>query len=207
MNLGIVLVLITALGYASNWLNWKFLNYRITHLLYYVGALVHETSHAVLCLLTRAPIHEYVVFSTQPHVTSGPSRIPVVGSILINIAPIIGGLGFLFLVDHYLFASYFVVPAFTGWQDIANGALALLSQLRPWQWQSWVMILLFLNVGAMIGPSTQDLKNIWIPIILLFFVDFPPLADLGFLAVALIVVNIAIQLLLIAVIKTAQAVF
>ena len=41
LSLGLVIVLIVVLGYASNWLNWQFLNYRLTHALYYIGAFVH----------------------------------------------------------------------------------------------------------------------------------------------------------------------
>jgi len=43
INLGIVVVSITALGYASNVLNWRYLHDGVVRFLYYVGAFVPET--------------------------------------------------------------------------------------------------------------------------------------------------------------------
>ena len=94
MSLGIVIVLIAALGYLSNTLNWRYLNFSVIRLLYYIGALVHETSHAVLCILTGAKIEEFTVFSDQPQVVHRPSKIPFLGELLISAAPIAGGLLF-----------------------------------------------------------------------------------------------------------------
>ena len=58
MNLGVIIILIAAFGYLSNTLNWRYLNFGVIRFLYYIGALVHETSHAVLCIFTGAKIRE-----------------------------------------------------------------------------------------------------------------------------------------------------
>lgn len=197
MNLGIIVLSITIVGSLSNWLNWRYLNYPITRLLYYVGAFVHETSHAVLCILTGAKIKEFVVSSSQPHVTHQKSKLPIVGEILISFAPIAGGLLFLALVNHYFLGNYFAAPHVSEWQNLFIGALKSLAQINLLQWQSWVMILFFFNVGAMVGPSPRDLKNIWPILILLFFVQSAFFADLGFVALSLILVNIALQIIFI----------
>ena len=94
MNFGLAIVLVVTFGYLSNYLNWRFLNYKITHYLYYLGAIVHESSHAILCILTGAEISEFVVFSAQPHVTHSKSKIPVIGMFLLSSAPIYCGLFF-----------------------------------------------------------------------------------------------------------------
>jgi len=193
MNLGIIIILITASGYISNSLNWRYLDYKITRLLYYIGVFIHETSHAILCILTGAKIKEFVVFSTQPHVTHRKSAIPLIGELLISFAPIAGGLLFLFLVNHYFLGNYFIMPQFSGWQNLFTGTLKLLRQINISQWQSWVMILLFFNVGAMIGPSSHDLKNIWPIIIIFFFIRSSLLTNLGLMALSLIFINIALQ--------------
>ncbi len=210
INLGVVIVLITTFGYVSNFLNWRYLNYRIVQLLYYVGAFVHETSHAILCILTGAKIEEFTVFSSQPHVVHQRSRLPILGELLISAAPIAGGLLFLFLINYYLLGNYFTpsVPQFSSWHDWRSmllDPLKLLSQINPLQWQSWVMILLFFNVGAMLGPSPQDLKNVWPVLILLFFVPTfwvtIPLIAMGFTALDLIFINIILQLVVIVFLK------
>lgn len=205
LRLGIVIILISAFGYASNFLNGRFLNYGPVRWLYYLGALVHESSHATLCILTGAKIKEFTVFSNQPRVVHQRSRIPVLGELLISVAPIAGGLLFLFLVNHYLLSGYFAMPALAaggGWRGIFFDALALLSQVRLFAWQSWVMIFLAFNAGAMLGPSFQDLRNSWLALIILFFVSAPALAGAGMAALILIFANIAIQIAVILLIGT-----
>jgi hypothetical protein len=197
MSLGVVIVLIAAFGYLSNTLNWRFLNYRVIRFLYYIGALVHETSHAVLCSLTGAKIEEFTVFSEQPRVVHRKSKLPVLGELLISAAPIAGGLLFLFLVNHYLLGNYFVPPSVAdwhSWKSVLAAPFEFLLQINLLQWQSWVMILLLFNAGAMLGPSTQDLKNVWPVLIVLFFINSPTLAGLGLAALGLIMANIILQI-------------
>ncbi len=190
MSLGIVIVLIAAFGYLSNTLNWRYLNFGVIRLLYYVGALVHETSHAVLCVFTGAKIREFTVFTEQPRVIHERSKVPFVGELLISAAPIAGGLLFLFLVNHYILGNYFTLP-----QIVAP--LGFLMQINLLQWQSWIMIFLLFNVGAMLGPSTQDLKNVWPMLIILLFISYAPFAAFGLMALSLIMVNIVLQLIVI----------
>jgi len=197
MNFGVLIVLATILGYVANWINWRFLNYRLVRLLYFVGAFVHETSHAILCVLTGARILEFKIFSRQPSVTYSKPRLRLIGEPLISLAPIIGGLLFFYLINEYLIAGYFQVPAVASPKDALMSPFALLGQINLIHWQSWLMILLFLNAGAMIGPSVRDLKNIW-PILIIFFLISSTIFDnLLFLVFGLILTNILIQIILI----------
>jgi hypothetical protein len=198
MSLGIILILVVLAGYVSNWINWRFLNYRLTHYLYYIGAFVHEASHALMCICTLAPIEEFVVFSDQPHVAYRKSKIPFIGNMLISSAPVFGGMLFLFLLNHFAFGDFFtpVVPS-ADLRSILMAPVNLLLQLDIFHWQSFVMLLLLVNVGAMIGPSLQDMKNVWLLLILLFFVNVPELMTFGLIALSLILANILLQALLI----------
>jgi hypothetical protein len=56
-------------------------------------------------------------------------------------------------------------------------------------------IFLILNAGRMLGPSFQDLKNIWLPVILLLFVKNDFIAKFLFLVLALITINILFQII------------
>ncbi len=197
MNFGVLIVLITILGYIANWINWRFLNYRLVRLLYFIGAFVHETSHAILCVLTGARILEFKIFSKQPRVVYSEPRLRIIGKPLISLAPIAGGLLFLFLINEYLIAGYFQIPVVRDFKDILISPFALLHQLNLLHWQSWLMILLFLNVGAMIGPSIKDLKNIWPTLIIFFFIKSTMFNNLIFLVFGLILTNIFIQIVLV----------
>lgn len=197
MNLGILIILITFLGNISNWLNWHYLNYSIVRLLFYFGAFVHELSHIIFCRLTGATIVGGSIFSKEPHIVHSKPKLPLVGQFLISLAPIIGGLLSLFLINKYCLVNYFEIPEFFTLQDVLIAPLNLLFQINLLEWQSWLMILLSLNIGAMIGPSLQDLKNIWPIIIILLFVNWSLLINLSLLAVILILTNISIQVVLI----------
>jgi hypothetical protein len=196
MNLGVLIVLITLLGYFSNWLNWRYLNYSLIRFLYYFGAAVHELSHAIFCLLTGAKITEFSIFSKQPHLISQKPKIPILGQLLISIAPIIGGLAFLFVLNHYFLSEQFVISKISNIKELLFAPFNLLSQINIFNWRSWLMIFLFLNIGSMLGPSLLDLKNIWPLIIVLFFVKWPLLSELCLLVVALILTNILLQIIL-----------
>ncbi|MFH1894747.1 MAG: M50 family metallopeptidase [Patescibacteria group bacterium] len=204
MNLGILIILITTLGYFSNWLNWRYLNYPIVRFLYYFGAAIHELSHAIFCMIAGARITEFSIFSKQPHVTSLKPKLPIVGQFLISLAPIVGGLAFLFLLNKYFLEGYFVMPQILSPADLLLAPLDLLSQINLLSWQSWLMIFLFLNTGAMIGPSFSDLKNIWPLIVASFFVKWPLLFGLGLLVAALILTNILLQIIFLLAILVAK---
>lgn len=205
MSLGMILVLVVLLGYLSNWLNWRFLNYRLTHYLYYIGAFVHESSHALACVLTGAKIQEFTVFSPQPHVIYRPSKIHFVGNLLISSAPVFGGLLFLYLLNHFAFNGYFaIVPPEATFEGILWSPFSLLSELRIFHVESLVMLLLLINVGAMIGPSLQDMKNMWFMLLLLFFVRISTLTQFGLVALSLILANIVLQGMLITLIGLAR---
>jgi hypothetical protein len=203
-TIGIVIITISALGYFSNWLNWRFLNYKINHLLYYFGAFVHESSHALLCLLTGAKISEYKVVTTQPHVTYSNSRMPILGNLLISIAPILGGLTFLFFINKYFLQNQFAMPAFSNWKYFLTDFYKFIAQINITKWQDLVAIFLFLNVGAMISPSWQDLKNVWILIILLVFIPSLFVSHLGLIAIAFILMSIMFQIILALIISLAK---
>ena len=207
MNLGFLIIIISILGSISNWLNWRYLNYSIVRLLYYLGALVHEISHAIFAILTGAKILEFKVFSSQPQVIHSKPKLPFLGQMLISLAPIIGGIFFLFVIDHFLLKDYFTLPQFTNIQSIPNTLIKIFTQINLLSWKNWLMILLFLNVGAMISPSWQDLKNIWPAIIILLFFSNSSLAYFSLLAIILIIINIFIQFILILTTKIIKIVF
>lgn len=198
MTLGLIILVIVVLGSMSNWLNWKFLNHSVVRYLYFVGALVHESSHALGCVITGAKIFEFKPFSSEPRVVHGKSRIPLLGEMLISLAPIAGGLFFLYVIDHFVLGNYFsfIAPSFS-MHSIWLASLHVIKQFNPLYWQSWVMLLLSLNIGAMLGPSFQDIKNMWLGLIILFFIHLNSAAIIGLGAITLIVVNIFIQIVLI----------
>ncbi len=207
MSLGILIIFVTLLGYLSNWLNWRYLNNPFTTFLFYIGTFIHEFSHVVFAKLTGAEIIGGSIFSKTPHVIYSKPKLPVIGQTLVSLSPIIGGLLSLFLINKYFFADYFKIPEVLTLKDFFAAPLSFLSQINLTDWESWLAIALFLNAGAMIGPSFKDLKNIWPIIIIFLFIKWPLLLGLVSLAIVFILVNILIQIVLILVAKAIRAVF
>ncbi len=195
-NLGFLVLLVSLFGYISHYLNLHFLRSSLWRYSYLLGAIVHELSHALLCILTGAKIKEFSVFSRQPRVVHLRSRWGLIGQLLISLAPIAGGVAFLAAVNRFLLNDYFAVEIVNLGQ-LAEGIGSLLARFNWLSWQSWLMLFIVLNSGAMLGPSGQDLKNIWPAIVVLLFVSFAPLAKILLLALLVIGANIILQLFII----------
>lgn len=201
-NIGFLIIIISIVGYFSNWLNVRWLNFRFTQWLYFLGAFVHELSHAIVCVLTGAKIIEFKVFSRQPHVSHLASRLPLIGQALISIAPIFGGLFFLYGVNHFWLNDYFVLSTPRDiWQMLAL-PVGLFYQFNFIEWQSWLFLILMINSGAMIGLSWQDLKNFWPLLLVGLFINSTVIAPYLFLVISLLLCNIVLQLIIVLIIKT-----
>ena len=50
------------------------------------------------------------------------------------------------------------MPQFSNWKFLLTDLLKFLRQINIMEWKNLITIFLFLNIGAMIGPSWQDLK-------------------------------------------------
>ena len=173
--------------------------------MYYLGATIHELSHAIFCLFTGAKIKDISIFSSKPHVVHTKSKIPILGQMMISLAPMIGGVIFLYSLNHLWLKDYINISNISSFADILQSPLLILSQINILEWQGLVIILLSLNMGAMIGPSTQDLKNIWPILILLFFIKWAFLSKIFLIVISLIITNIIIQVTLIIIKNMFQA--
>ena len=207
ITIGVIIIAVSFFGYISNWINWKFLNYKINHWIYYLGAFVHESSHAILCILTGAKIHQYKVFAEQPMVSYSKPKIPIIGNLLISIAPMFGGLAILFFVNKYFLLNQYTMPAFSHWQFFLNDFWIFLKQIDLTNWKNILTIFLLLNIGATIAPSRQDLKNVWILILILVFISWSLFNPLGLFALALILMNIIFQIILVVIIHVIKLFF
>ncbi len=189
-NIGLLILLISLFGYISNYLNWRFLNTKIIRYSYIVGAMVHEMSHAFFCLLTGAKIKQIKIFSRRPQVIHTKSKLGIVGQVLISLAPIIGGLLFLFVIDYFVLQQSFSWERSTGYENV----LAWLSVVDLLSWRNLIALFVILNAGSMLGPSGQDLKNIWPAVLAFLFWHNQTIAFILWLALSIILLNILLQL-------------
>jgi hypothetical protein len=154
-----------------------------------------------VCLFVGAKVIQYKVLAEQPRVVYSKPRLPIVGNLLISVAPMFGGLALLFFINKFFLANQYLIPQFYDWHFFLSDFLNFLKQFDLANWKNLLTIFLLLNVGAMIGPSARDLKNVWILMIVLLFVPWAFFTHLGLFAVALILINIMLQVFLILIIS------
>ncbi|MFA6081929.1 MAG: hypothetical protein WC773_00745 [Patescibacteria group bacterium] len=123
------------------------------------GVILHELAHAGVCLITGTKIHRIRVFKrTGGEVAHEQSKIPIIGPLLITMAPIMAGL----LALVWLGSRIIDTSAVKLGTSINDFGPFLMSVIRSAHWQSATAVLwiyLILAIGATMTPSFQDLKN------------------------------------------------
>lgn len=126
------------------------------------GVILHELSHAFLCLLTGARITKISFFDkTGGSVEHRPSKIPVLGGVLISLAPFVFGAAAIYFLSRRLGINEVNLAVIdvskTGIISFYRNAL---SGLNLVQWQTWIILYLVLSIAVTMTPSLQDFRNI-----------------------------------------------
>lgn len=138
------------------------------------GIILHELSHAFACLITGAPIESINVFKKDGgDVKHGKPKIPVIGQLLISLAPfVVGALAIYFLSkllginDSNVSDLSLNTGQFVDWIKHAFTGTNLTD------WKSWVAIYLVLSIAVTMTPSSQDMKNIAFSLIFIAILVF-----------------------------------
>jgi len=185
MTVGIYLIIILILGYFSVNLRAR-LNLKWLKPFTWLGIFIHEASHALACIITGGKVVGFQVSSTAGSVSHYKSKVPIIGPMLVAIAPIIGGLIAIGLLNKFWLGTSLGITSSDIWRTFLN----VVSTFNFLSLSTWVLIILFLNVGVMLGPSVQDLKNIWPLVVLSFFIKSEEVAQILSLVIVLIAINI-----------------
>lgn len=146
------------------------------------GIIIHESSHALGCLITGAKINSIQFFNRKGgKVVHGPAKIKFIGPVIISMAPIFGGLAIL------LFLNWFLGNPF---QEVGVGGGAASTFVTffnsfihvDWlDWKTWFYIYCVINLLCVMGPSKKDFKNCFIGLlgisIILFWIEFSGLVN------------------------------
>ena len=186
MTIGISIIIILALGSLSVYIRERYLNVKWMKPLTYIGIFIHELCHAIACYATGGKVVGFNVSSTQGSVEHYQPKVPILGPILVAIAPLLGGLAIVGLLNKVLLINSLEIQSINIWENL----IEIFSNFNFLTWQTWVLIIFFLNIGVMLGPSTQDLKNIWLPVVLSFFLNVPEIGQILAFAIALIIINL-----------------
>jgi len=138
------------------------------------GVIVHELAHAALCVVTRAKITKISLFDKEGgSVQHSAPKIPLLGQILISLAPFaFGAAGIYFLSRRLGIGSVDLTAISVSRDGILNYFQNALSNLDLHNIQTWIIIYLVLSIAVTMTPSLQDLRNIFLSIIFIAVVIF-----------------------------------
>lgn len=184
INLVLIPALVVAAGYGLRSLAVKILPLWLLRFWVYPGTAVHELSHAVACIPAMAPVQELTLFRLDGsgEVKHGPSKLGRFGDMLIALAPLVGGVVVLWLLNVVLGSPLRYASIVTG--NAATDPFFLihighLTAINFWEsiaaanWADWrVYLLLYLvfSISLNLAPSPQDLKNATWGMVLVFVV-------------------------------------
>ncbi|MFA4996215.1 MAG: M50 family metallopeptidase [Patescibacteria group bacterium] len=126
------------------------------------GVIVHEFSHALMCLVTGAKISKMSLFDKEGGKVEHTSpKIPIIGQIVISLAPIFFGAVVIYFLSRRLginsvdFATIHLTK-----EGIAELFKSVFSNLNFRIASTWIILYLVLSITATLTPSFQDLRNI-----------------------------------------------
>ena len=132
------------------------------------GVIVHESSHALACLITGAKIVKISFFSKDGgFVKHHKPIVPIVGPILISIAPLIVS-----IVLFYFLARFLQLESSLNLNSSFTNLKSLFKTIDFTSWLNLLIIYVILSIAVTMTPSKQDLVNMLVPLALVAVVIF-----------------------------------
>jgi hypothetical protein len=138
------------------------------------GIILHELSHALLCLLTGAKISKISFFDRDGgEVKHSASSIPIVGQVLISIAPFFFGAMAIYFCSRKLGISGIDLGAI----DVSKVGFLhyftqTISNLKLDDYKTYIILYLVISIAVTMTPSWQDLRNIFLSAILILIISY-----------------------------------
>ena len=125
------------------------------------GVILHELSHAFLCLLTGASITKLSFFEKNGgHVEHRPPKIPIIGQVLISLAPFVVGAVVIYFLSKLLGLSNInIVSGEISRSNFINFLSYTFQNVNFHSVKNIVIIYLVLSIAVTMTPSGQDLRN------------------------------------------------
>lgn len=134
------------------------------------GVIIHELSHVLGCLISGAKVKKVIYFSNEGgSVTYSSPKIPYIGDLVINIAPLFC-LPLILAGSTWIFSEYlgcifppipFGVHSIDELFGIFTGVLGMFTSNLIIRFNPWFIVYLYLNLTLVlsVAPSSQDIKN------------------------------------------------
>ncbi len=131
------------------------------------GVIVHELGHAAACVVTGSKIRQIRFFKREGgEVAHEPSKIPIVGPLLITFAPIVVGFFVIIVLGERLIPHLNLSGIELGFNDFMPFLSLVVRSIHWTALSTWIILYFILSVGAAMTPSAQDLKNSALPLVI-----------------------------------------
>jgi hypothetical protein len=138
------------------------------------GIILHELSHAFFCLLTGAKVISIDMFKKEGgEVKHGHSKVPILGPILISLAPFaVGAIAIYFLSKYIGFKTMSINDFSFNAQSIVPWFVESMKSINFGNVRTVIAFYLVLSVAVTMTPSVTDMKNIFFSIITVLIAVF-----------------------------------
>lgn len=163
------------------------------------GIIIHELSHALACKVTGAKIQKISFFDASGgSVIHAKPKIPLLGQIIISLAPLIFGIVIIYILGHFIGLNNIET---SDKNNIYNILISSITNIKATKFLNWIIFYLILSIIVTMTPSLQDLKHIllsifFIGIIVFLLSKFTSILTIHFSRVNLILLTIVSLLLL-----------
>jgi len=161
------------LSYLSKWYSILALRIPFFKYLTFIGIFTHEFSHYLMCKLTGAKVGRFQVKLHHGYVAHGKSKLPIIGKMMISLAPFFVGLILLVIlvitITNTSLAEFNNLAKSINIDNFNNEILSLIKKVEINLW-FFLWLYLFLNLLITFVPSKRDLKNIILGLVLYFLI-------------------------------------
>lgn len=167
------------------------------------GVIMHELSHLLACLVTGAKVKEVVLFDREGggHVEHEKPLLPLIGQILISIAPFLIGVTLIFLISNFVGLKSGDITLVRSINGFFHYFQAAALQINFASWKTLLALYLMLSLAVTMMPSKQDFQNMFLLILvvvgLFIALSFVPIhLSLTFIPIAKIILILSTVFLL-----------
>ena len=133
------------------------------------GVIIHELAHGFACFFTGAKVSEMSLFEKNGgHVKHTRPKIPILGPVLISLAPLIVGIFVIFFASKIL--SMGEIGMFKNGIDpkaIISANLIIVHNLFGLPLKNWILLYIVISTAVTMIPSRQDFVNAFFPLLIL----------------------------------------
>ncbi|MEI6144664.1 MAG: hypothetical protein WCP91_03655 [Candidatus Berkelbacteria bacterium] len=133
------------------------------------GVIIHELAHGFACLFTGAKVSEMALFEKDGgHVKHTRPKVPIIGPVIISLAPLIAGIVIIYFASKYLSTGDLNIfkHGFTSKAVIATNS-AIIKNLVHFSLRNWILLYIVISTAVTMVPSRQDFINAFLPLLLL----------------------------------------